>query len=71
MVGGVVVYIYFDEHVPPHFHAIFAEHEAVVSIESLSVVEGKLPAAKLKKVLVWAAANQDLLRRKWAEITGK
>ena len=71
MVGGVVVYIYFDEHVPPHFHAIFAEHEAVVSIESLSVVEGKLPAAKLKQVLAWAAANQDLLRRKWAEITGK
>lgn len=71
MFDGVVVYIYFDEHVPPHFHALFAEHEAVISIENLAVMEGSLPAAKLKQTLAWAIANQDLLRHKWAEITGK
>ena len=68
---GIVVYIYFNEHVPPHFHAICGDDEAVIGIESLALVEGSLPAAKLKRALAWARDNQGLLRAKWAEITGK
>ena len=68
---GIVVYIYFNEHVPPHFHAVCGDDEAVIGIESIALMEGSLPAAKLKRALRWASDNQDLLRAKWAEITGK
>ena len=29
---GIAIYMYFTEHNPPHFHAIYAEHEALVRI---------------------------------------
>jgi hypothetical protein len=68
---GIVVYIYFNEHVPPHFHALFGDDEAVVGIEGCDLVGGSLPAAKLRRTLQWARDNQEMLRAKWAEITGK
>lgn len=40
---GIVIRMYFDDHLPPHFHAIYGEDEALVSIETLALVEGRLP----------------------------
>ena len=67
---GIVVYIYFDEHVPPHFHAVYCEREAVISITTCTLVEGSLPRAKLRRTIEWAREYQSLLTTKWAEITG-
>jgi hypothetical protein len=67
---GVAVYIYYDEHVPPHFHALCGEHEAVIAIATCTLVEGSLPRAKLKRTLEWARENQAFLQAKWDEITG-
>jgi len=39
---GIVIRMYFDDHSPPHFHAFYAEYEAVISIESLAVLNGEL-----------------------------
>jgi hypothetical protein len=55
---------------PPHFHAIYGEHEAVIAIETSVLVEGSLPRAKLKLITAWARENQAMLRAKWADITG-
>jgi hypothetical protein len=41
---GIAIKMYFDEHPPPHFHAIYGEHEAVFDIHNLVVVHGYLPA---------------------------
>ena len=32
---GIVIKMYFDDHDPSHFHAEYAEDEAVISIETL------------------------------------
>ncbi len=40
---GVSIYIYFNDHDPPHFHATYAEHEATILIETLAVQYGALP----------------------------
>ena len=40
---GIAIRMYFREHPPPHFHAIYGEHEAVVFIENGEVLEGWLP----------------------------
>ncbi|HWG06552.1 MAG TPA: DUF4160 domain-containing protein [Beijerinckiaceae bacterium] len=37
---------YANEHPPAHFHAIIAEHRAVVDISRATILEGSLPAAK-------------------------
>ena len=40
---GVSIYIYYNDHAPPHFHASYAEHEAVISIDTLAIQFGALP----------------------------
>jgi hypothetical protein len=62
-VSGVSVMFYANEQPPPHFRAVFAEHIAVIDIDSLRVTEGFLPIYKRRHVLAWAAQRQDALRR--------
>jgi hypothetical protein len=50
IVDGVEIVFYVDEHPPPHFHTIFAEHRASIDIETLAVVNGSLPTSKYKAV---------------------
>jgi Domain of unknown function (DUF4160) len=37
---GIAIRMYFRDHPPPHFHAIYGEHEAFVAIETGEVIEG-------------------------------
>jgi hypothetical protein len=62
---GIVIRMFFDDHVPSHFHAEYGEHKAKVSIETLDVLEGKLPNRVLGLVLEWAALHRDELRQDW------
>ena len=68
MVDGVKVIFYRNDHLPPHFHAAFAEHQALISLESLDVLEGALPKAKLKGVLDWAASHREELQACWNKV---
>jgi hypothetical protein len=59
---GIKVYIYGNDHNPPHFHAIYGEYEALIEIQNLSILRGDLPNRQLKKVVEWAENKQnDLL----------
>ncbi len=62
---GIVIAMYYNDHVPPHFHAKYAEHEAEVAIESLEVLNGSLPRRALAMVLEWAAVHREELRANW------
>jgi hypothetical protein len=62
---GIIIRMYFDEHAPPHFHAIYAEHEACIAIETLDVVRGAMPRRALALVLEWASVHRDELRENW------
>ncbi len=48
---GIVIYMYFDDHLPPHFHARYSGFEAVVDIESLTVLAGSLSHRALGMVV--------------------
>lgn len=43
---GIVIKMYFADHVPPHFHAEYAEHEARIAIDTLAVISGQLPCER-------------------------
>jgi hypothetical protein len=62
------VIIYPKDHLPPHLHAKFAEHEAMISIVTGDVLEGSLPRAKLKAVQEWLAARRERVAHVWREI---
>ncbi len=62
---GIVIRLYFNDHAPPHFHARYNEHEAVIEIESLGVLEGFLPRRALGLVLDWAELHRTELLADW------
>ena len=48
---GLMIQMFFKDHAPPHFHAKYGEHKAVIDIKSLVLIEGKLPRRALSLVL--------------------
>lgn len=60
-VDSIKLYLYPRDHNPPHFHAIYAEYEALIDIRTLEVLRGQLPGKQLKRVQTWAIGKQDLL----------
>ena len=65
---GIVIYMYFNEHNPPHFHAEYNEFRAAISIDTLGVIEGKLPSRVLSLVVEWAQDHQSELLENWNSI---
>ena len=62
---GIVIYIYFNEHNPPHFHAEYNEHSASIEISTLGLMEGKLPSRVFSLVVEWAQEHQEELFENW------
>jgi hypothetical protein len=58
---GIVIRMYFDEHNPPHFHALYAGNEAQIGIDPITTLEGKLPNRAASMVIEWAALHQHEL----------
>jgi hypothetical protein len=42
--------MYFGDHVPPHFHALYAEFEALIDIQTFEVIRGDLPTRAMALV---------------------
>ena len=68
IIAGVRVIIYPKDHLPPHLHVKFAEHEAMISIVTGDVLEGSIPRAKVRAVRDWLAANRQQVAYVWGEI---
>lgn len=62
---GIAIYMYFADHNPPHFHAIYAEHEALVQIDDGSILRGGLPKTAAKLVEQWRTLHHDELLADW------
>jgi len=67
---GIVIRMYFSDHSPAHFHAEYGEYEALVEIETLSILRGDLPRRALALVLEWAALHRQELRADWERARG-
>lgn len=62
---GIAIYMYYKDHAPPHFHAIYAQYDAAIAIDPLRVLEGRLPRRVQALVLEWAAMYRDELWANW------
>ena len=65
---GIVIRMYFNDHNPPHFHVEYNEYSAAVLIETLGIIEGKVPAKVLSLVVEWASLHQAELLDNWESI---
>jgi hypothetical protein len=62
---GIIIYVYYNDHSPPHFHAEYAEHEALFRIETMELHSGSLPNRARALVLEWASLHRDELMENW------
>ncbi|MGB9593230.1 MAG: DUF4160 domain-containing protein [Anaerolineae bacterium] len=62
---GIVIKMYFDDHLPPHFHAEYGEYKAVVDILTLVAFGGYLPPRALGMVIEWASEHREELLVLW------
>lgn len=65
IIDSIKIYIYRRDHNPPHFHAIIAEYEELIEIESLETYSGYLPKKYRSKVIDWASKQKQLLMDNW------
>ena len=62
---GIIIKLFFGDHPPPHFHAVYGEYNGLFDIQTLEMFEGDLPARAKKLVLEWAELNQKELLDMW------
>lgn len=61
---GIIIYMNWRDHNPPHFHAVYGEHEALVSIDG-ALLAGGLPRRALSMVFEWLAVHRAELLDNW------
>jgi len=61
---GIVIYLFYDEHNPPHFHAEYAGFKALITMKD-GVVKGKMPKRALKLIFEWMEMHNDKLMENW------
>ena len=62
---GISIRMYFDDHNPPHFHAIYAEDDVAIGIDPITLLRGRFPRRAFGMVMEWAAAHQHELLDNW------
>ena len=62
---GVAIRMFWADHAPPHFHAVYGGAEAVIDIHRLTVLRGALPSRALALTLQWAALHRNELLEDW------
>jgi hypothetical protein len=67
-IGKIIITVYANDHVPPHFHAIHPDFEAQIEIDTMTILRGSLPPAVRRQVLEWAGANIVRIRTEWNRI---
>jgi hypothetical protein len=66
--GKAVITVYGNDHLPPHFHVLTPDAEALVEVATLRVLAGSLPGRVEREALAWARANLDTIRAEWNRI---
>lgn len=65
ILNGVKIYMNYNEHLPPHFHAQYGEYTCAITIEGVQILAGTMPTKQLKMIIKWANFYQQELKREW------
>lgn len=62
---GILIQMFWNDHAPPHFHALYADTEVLINIQTLEVMQGSMPRRALALVLEWAQEHRAELVEDW------
>jgi len=62
---GIAIYLYANDHNPPHFHAKYSGDDAAIVIQTLEILAGELPSRAASIVREWAVQHRPELLENW------
>ena len=64
---GIVIAMYYDEHPPPHFHAIYGSEKAEFVIDPPGLLKGSMSPRAISLIIEWAWLHRDELLEAWEQ----
>ena len=61
---GIVVYMFFNDHPPPHFHVKYGDFECTVNIDD-GIMNGKMPRRAIRLIYEWLDLHKEELLDNW------
>ena len=61
---GIVIFMNYSDHMPPHFHARYQGYEASFTFDGELLV-GDMPARQRKFIAAWALLHEEDLAANW------
>ena len=62
----VKMYLLGKERNPPHIHILYGEYNAVIDLQTLTLMEGDLPGKGLAMAMEWTTIHRDELLEMWS-----
>lgn len=66
---GITIYMFFEDHNPPHFHVYYDGSSALVSILDGAILKGSLPPQAKRLVKKWLELHRDDLLENWNRLS--
>jgi len=61
---GIIITMNFNEHNPPHFHAMYQDYEVSIDIKT-GIVKGSMSKRALRMIFEWMDLHKDELLKDW------
>lgn len=65
---GLIIRMFFDDHAPPHFHAVYGSSQAEIGIQPIRLLKGGLPPRAMALVAEWATMHENELLENWRRL---
>lgn len=62
---GIVITVNYNDHPPAHFHVRYGDQKAIIAIETLTLLQGRVSPRVFGLVMEWAAQHQNELLENW------
>ena len=62
---GIIIALYYNDHEPPHIHAIYGEYHVLIGIQPVEVMRGAFPPRALGLVIEWMTIHHSELAEDW------
>jgi len=61
---GIIIFMNFFDHAPPHFHAWYGDYQISMTIED-GLIRGEMPQRALMMIYDWLAIHKHELLAEW------
>jgi len=61
---GIIIFMYYKDHDPPHFHARYEDQEVIIDLAT-GMVKGFMEKRALSMLFEWYDLHQEELMENW------